>query len=334
MKKDDLCLVTGASGYLATWIIQKLLTEGYRVMGTVRKLNDPKNDFLRATFPKIELHEGNLLNETDWSNIMKDVKWVFHTASPPAISKSKENKVDVGMKGMEHVFKAALSSATVQKIVMTSSEGAICFGHPPAKTVFSEDDWSITKNIGSYYKSKTLTEQVAWKLINDKKANPRNIPLTVINPGIILGPSITPNIGTSLTLIQSIIDGKIQMFPDINSFIVDVRDCAQMHLELMKTPLANGKRHLCYSIKTRMIELAESAQRLGLSTATKPPKVMPKFFMWMGKYFNEDAKTVYNINGKDISYKSLYPDVFQYEHRNLDAIIEETANSMQHIRDK
>lgn len=36
-------LVTGASGYIASWVIQKLLTQGYTVHATVRDLNKSKS---------------------------------------------------------------------------------------------------------------------------------------------------------------------------------------------------------------------------------------------------------------------------------------------------
>ena len=36
LSKNDLVLVTGANGYIATHIVDTLLEEGYRVRGTVR----------------------------------------------------------------------------------------------------------------------------------------------------------------------------------------------------------------------------------------------------------------------------------------------------------
>ena len=327
-ERGDLCLVTGASGYLATWIIEKLLATGFSVRGTVRKINDPKNDFLKNRFPELELREANLDSAANWPECLEGVKWVFHTASPAAISSKKEDKVDLGIQGVENIFNAALSADSVQKIVMTSSEGAICFGHPASKSEFSENDWSIPDNIGSYYKSKTLSENRAWQIIRNKENNPRQIPLTVINPAIILGPSISPNTGTSLKLIHSIIEGKVPMYPDINSFLVDVRDCARMHIELMDNPETDGHRHLCYSIRTRMIEIANSVHRLEYNKKDKPPKLMPKYMMWLGRHFNEDAKTVYTISRREIDYHTLHPGLFNYEFRDLDEMVAATVKSM------
>lgn len=50
--------------------------------------------------------------------------------------------------------------------------------------------------------------------------------------------------------------------------------------------------------------------------------------MWLASFFHEDAKTVYPKIGKDIVYKTLYPDIFRYEYSNFDNIICDTVNSM------
>jgi nucleoside-diphosphate-sugar epimerase len=85
--ENDLILVSGASGYLATHIVKLLQEQGYRVRGTVRSLTDAKKvDPLRKlvknpNFP-LELVEANLLEESSWVDAVKDCKYVIHTASP------------------------------------------------------------------------------------------------------------------------------------------------------------------------------------------------------------------------------------------------------------
>ena len=39
-KTDKPILVTGATGFVAAWVIEILLKEGYKVRGTVRSLKD------------------------------------------------------------------------------------------------------------------------------------------------------------------------------------------------------------------------------------------------------------------------------------------------------
>ena len=74
---EDLILVSGASGYLATHVIKKCLEEGYRVRGTVRSLKDHKKvDPLRKLVenPRHELGlvEADLNDEKCWLSAVKD----------------------------------------------------------------------------------------------------------------------------------------------------------------------------------------------------------------------------------------------------------------------
>ena len=64
-------LVTGASGYIATWVVKRLLEAGYRVRGTVRSLeNEKKVAPLRNLCPDakhpIELVEADLTKPESW----------------------------------------------------------------------------------------------------------------------------------------------------------------------------------------------------------------------------------------------------------------------------
>ena len=65
-------LVTGASGFLASHVIQQLLySEGYRVRGTVRDVNnETKTTPLHALYPEaknpLELVQADLLEPESW----------------------------------------------------------------------------------------------------------------------------------------------------------------------------------------------------------------------------------------------------------------------------
>jgi nucleoside-diphosphate-sugar epimerase len=78
-------LVTGANGYLATWVVKKYLEAGYSVRGTVRSLS--KSAFLNDKFG----HYGNRFELVVVDDITKDgafdeavkgVDAIAHTASP------------------------------------------------------------------------------------------------------------------------------------------------------------------------------------------------------------------------------------------------------------
>jgi len=74
MQKGDLVLITGISGYLATWVAKFLLEEGFRVRGTVRSTkNAQQQEKLQQILPGAEYVEADLRSEEGWDEAVKDV---------------------------------------------------------------------------------------------------------------------------------------------------------------------------------------------------------------------------------------------------------------------
>jgi hypothetical protein len=58
-------------------------------------------------------------------------------------------------------------------------------------------------------------------------------PLAVINPGLILGPLMGNDFGSSVGLIWKLMTGKFTRLPRYGCSVVDVRDVAQAHVQAM-----------------------------------------------------------------------------------------------------
>ncbi|KAH7566976.1 hypothetical protein JRO89_XS07G0002600 [Xanthoceras sorbifolium] len=67
--KERVC-VTGAGGYVASWLVKLLLQKGYMVHGTVR---DPKN---------LQLFKTDLLDHEGLCAAIAGCTGVFHVACP------------------------------------------------------------------------------------------------------------------------------------------------------------------------------------------------------------------------------------------------------------
>ena len=81
--------------------------------------------------------------------------------------------------------------------------------HDGKKTHFTEQDWTDVTHpkTSAYYKSKTLAEKRAWDLIG-AQTGAKKTELSVMNPTVVLGPSLSADIGTS-NILQAIISGKV-----------------------------------------------------------------------------------------------------------------------------
>ena len=104
-----------------------------------------------------------------------------------------------------------------------NGHAAIVNGHPESGRVFSEDDWTDLSGplVSSYARSKTLAERMAWSLV---VAAGRREALTVVNPGVITGPLLDENPGTSGGVIVRLLSGRVPLAPPIGLEWVDVDD--------------------------------------------------------------------------------------------------------------
>ena len=253
MARKKKILVTGGSGFVAKHIIRHLLDEGFDVAASLRDLSrasevisalsshvkDPEKLESRLEFVPLDL-----TSDAGWEEAMKNRGGLIHTASPfpMAPPKHEDDVILPAVDGTTRALNAALE-AGVHRVVLTSSLLAIINRNLPAgRQHYTETDWTDVNSplTSAYAKSKTLAEKAAW---NIARANP-NMKLTVINPGLVLGPALDSHTGTSLNLIKRMLSGKDPMVPRLGMTIADVRDVAQMHVRALQRPETAGNRYI------------------------------------------------------------------------------------------
>jgi len=246
----DRVLVTGVSGFIGSHVTERLLAKGYDVRGTVR--NKAKGskivDALAANgcdVSRLELVEANLASDDGWADAVNDCRYIQHIASPLPHDAPKEREALVpearagAQRVLEHGF-----SAGAERIVLTSSIAAM-IGQPGkgAKMTITEDDWSDPdwRRMSSYPISKTRAEKSAWAYVEAQGLKEK---LTVINPGVVFGPDTYGNAGASLGILKAMMIGKFPRVPKMGVPLIDVRDCASIHVAAMTAKDAGGRRLL------------------------------------------------------------------------------------------
>lgn len=245
-------LVTGAGGFIASWIVEQLLGAGYRVRGTVRSLKSA--DHLRALpgAHRLELVEAELLVPNAFDIASRGCEVVMHTASPYVLSPNdvQRDLLQPAVSGTRNVLESA-ARAGVKRVVLTSSMAAIT--DEPDGTVLTESDWNTRSSEfrNPYYYSKTLAEREAWKFTEEHQ--PR-FQLVAINPFLVIGPSMTDGLNTSNKVISDMLSGAYPGILNIAWGVVDVRDVARAHILAMERMDASG-RYLCAARAMTMREV-------------------------------------------------------------------------------
>lgn len=241
-------LVSGASGFIAGHCIIELLNHGYEVRGTVRDMS--RTDKLRATLAKhsnhadkIELVEADLLDADSWVAAAAGCESVLHVASPlPVIQpKDPDEVVRPARDGTINVLTAARAQG-VRRVVLTSSTAAVMSS---ARTSghYTADDWTDLDrtDLSPYIRSKTIAELAAW---DDVKTH-GTPELAAVNPGLVLGPALEADYGSSLEVLVKLMHGDFPLLPRLSWECVDVRDVASLHRLALEAPEAAGHRYLC-----------------------------------------------------------------------------------------
>lgn len=269
--------VTGASGFIASYVIRELLDNGYTVRSTVRGLTKGNNyeylTFLTGAAERLELVQAELLTDGSYDEAIAGCEYVIHTASPYVldVKDPQHDLVDPALKGTLNVLQACGKSGSVKKVVLTSSVAAV-FDEPISGHGYTEKDWNETSSLtrNPYFYSKTLAERSAWDYI--EKENPA-FELVVVNPSVVIGPSLVPSLNTSNQILRDILAGTYPMIMSITWGFVDVRDVAHAHILAMENEKAKG-RYLCTSETLGMSEVVSILREAGYSNYKLPKMKM------------------------------------------------------------
>jgi nucleoside-diphosphate-sugar epimerase len=229
----NLVMLTGASGFLGTHILQRLVDEDRRVRAFVRtpaKLRENLAPLgVDPDDPRIEVVPGDMTDAASVRKAAIGCDQAIHAAATFSYRRRdaermlRENKV-----GTTTVLDAAIEAGCT-RIVHVSSIVALL---RPGATLDHESPLGLT--LGPYTQSKVESERVA------RNRQVAGAPVAIVNPGGILGPH-DPYLGESDGTIRDILRGRLPVWPRGGMQWVDVRDTADVVVAALSRP---GRRYL------------------------------------------------------------------------------------------
>jgi len=318
IEKTKSVLVTGGAGYLASWIIKKLLEDGINVNTTLRDPSDVQKVAHLHAISKdspgnLNLFQADLMHRGSFDEPMQDCELVIHTASPfilKGIKKPEKELIQPAREGTRNVLGSAQRNPTVKRIVLTSSVMAIYGDNADIDLAsggsFTEKNWNITSSAEHqpYSYSKTVAEKDAWAIAREQE----QWDLLTINPGWILGPSASKR--TDATSIRTMIEFGNGTYkngvPELWSSIVDVRDVATAHIRAGFTPEASG-RHIIVSKVATLPDIVQILRKHFGSDYPFPRRVSPKLLFWLvAPMYGHTRKFVSKNVGIRITFDTSY----------------------------
>ena len=280
-KMPDTVLVTGGTGFIASWAIVELLKRGYAVRTTVRNLD--KEAGVRALVStqveqgdRLTFVAADLVKDAGWDAAVDGCDYVLHVAAPVGVDAPRDpaDLIAPTRDGTLRVLRAACR-AGVRRVVLTSAIEAC---RPPMASPdgsFDESRWTDTRDpqLGPYRVAKTLAEKAAWDFMASQ-SSPTT--LTTILPVAVNGPVLgTANLH-ALGLVQRMLNGSLPRYPRLGFCIVDVRDVVDLHIRAMTASDAAGERFIAASDWMWMADVAHVLRaELGNAANKVPTRPMP-----------------------------------------------------------
>ncbi len=251
-------LVTGATGFIGSAVVRRLLHAGHDVRALVRPGSDRRNlDGL-----PVDIVQGDLTDTASLLHALKECAVLFHVAADYRLWVPRPDAMyATNIGGTRGVMLAALS-AGVERVVYTSSVATL--GHKTDGSPADEDTPS-TRNemIGHYKRSKFLAEVEVRRLFQE-----RGLPAVIVNPSTPVGPGDIKPTPTGRVIVDAV-SGRMPAYVDTGLNLVHVDDVAAGHL----LALERGKTGERYILGARNMTLKEILDEISQITGRPAPRI-------------------------------------------------------------
>ncbi|KAI5387454.1 putative anthocyanidin reductase isoform X3 [Lathyrus oleraceus] len=320
--------VTGATGYIGSWLVESLLQRGCTVHATVR---DPEKSLHLLSLWKggdqLKVFRADLQEDGSFDEAIKGCVGVFHVAASMQFNvNDKENTaeafvraniIDPAIKGTINLLKSCLKSNSVKRVVFTSSISTITAKDTNGKLKSIVDEscqiqtdtlWNTQASGWVYALSKLLTEEAAFKFANENGIN-----LVSVITTTVAGPFFTANVPASVKVLLSPLTGETENYKILSAVnarmgsiaLVHIEDICNAHIFLMEHANAEG-RYICSTQSCTLSNLAAQ-----LSKEYSSPSMLSK------------TQKNYDKVPSEISSKKLKDLGFSYKH-GIEEIVHQT----------
>ncbi len=261
MKK---ALVTGAPGFVGSYVCRELLNNGYEV----RALHRSTSNIEALKNLNVQLVTGDITDPESLINASRDCDVVFHIAAAFREAKHPDQYYfDVNAQGTRNVFEAAITNG-VKKVIHCSTTGV--HGHianPPG------DENSPIAPRDVYQRSKVEAEKIANEYYHSGK-----IKGAIIRPGMIWGPGDK----RFLKLFRGIQRGNLPIIGDgtVWTHWIMVDDLARAFRLAAERDEANGEAFII--VGDRPVSMQYVYEKIAEAFGKKPSFwKIPVFPLWL-----------------------------------------------------
>ncbi len=258
MKQNNVpILITGATGFLGSYLLRELLSAGYNNIKALRRTNS-RMDLVSDVKNQIQWVEGDIRDIDFLAEAMSGIETVFHAAALVSfLPKDKKRLYQINTEGTANIVNAALS-CDVKELMYVSSVAALGRSKED-QPITEETNWDESPNNTTYAHSKYLAELEVWR------GQEEGLQVAVINPSIILGLGRKGE-GT-MGFFEQIKKG-MPYYPAGTTGFVDVLDTARF-MRMLYESNHRGERFI---LSAENLPFGKFFEMIAQAMGTPPPK--------------------------------------------------------------
>ncbi len=216
LNKDTAILITGATGFVGSYVVRQLLAAGYTRLHGLRRSNSTL-ELLGDHAGQVEWRTADITDYFALEDALQGIEIVIHCAALVSFQPAdKDRLLTINRGGTRNIVNAALHHK-IKRLVYISSVAALG-RNTPGQLTTEKSKWEDGPKVSQYSRSKFLAELEIWR------GQAEGLSVAVLYPSIVLGGGR----GTegSVKLFDYAAGGP-SFYPSGNTGVVDVRDVAQ-----------------------------------------------------------------------------------------------------------
>lgn len=245
-------VVTGANGFLGSWMVRALCNQGMEVFALVRK----SSDLSQLEGLPCQYAYGDVTDLASLTVAFTQADTVFHLAGMIAYRRSDRPMMEkINVAGTQNVVDAMVT-CKVPKLVHASSVAAVGAGFNPNQILNEASEFNLSHlNLG-YFETKRAAEKIVLKAAQEKSLH-----VNILNPSTIYGFGDAKK-GSRKTQVK-VAQGKFPVYPPGGVNVVAVEDVVEGFLRAWQVG-TSGERFILSSDNLMIRDVFEIiAQKAG-----------------------------------------------------------------------
>jgi ornithine--oxo-acid transaminase len=179
--REDVCLVTGASGFIGGHLAQRLVSEGHQVRCLVRASSDTS----QLERLGVEIAVGDLTSGRSLARAVEGCNYVFHCGALVSDWATTQEITQTNVEGTRSLLEAAVG-ASVQRFIHFSTTDV--YGHPGGGTI---EETHTAKGFSNWYAQTKLHAEAEVRGAEAEHA----LDAVILRPATVYGPGSHDVIG-------------------------------------------------------------------------------------------------------------------------------------------